>query len=356
MIVKGKVKTDQRYPLVSILIPNYNYETTIAETIESAIHQSYPNLEIIVLDNRSTDDSYQVAKRYRKYGVQVYRTARNLGVHSHNTLLTMACGDYIHVLHSDDMVLPTFIEECVALMEHHPNVGFTVTERTEIDAAGEDLGTALPFYNCSCIIPGDSQQGVLAMASYYVPSETVFRREIMEKAGLYEVNITNFLDWWMLYKCSCISDMGCIHKPLCKYRMWPSSQTNFMTKEMLMPMQGYLQRTSMLETARYFQEESVLRRESEMFLKQADLTLKLGVDVIREGLLETGKKYLELAQAFSPEIAEGKLYRALETYLYDEALCGKENIDAYLEKKNLLGRRDKSYDPPEGYKKYKEEK
>ena len=207
-----------KMPLVSILIPNYNYETTIDECIQSAIAQTYPNCEILVLDNNSTDNSYKRIKKYRKNGVKTWRNKVNIGVISHNKLITLAKGKYVHVLHSDDAIYPTFIEECAQLMENNPNVGIAVTEREEIDGDGNLLEPVPPFYNTSCIIPGMSQKGVLTMASYYVPSQTVYKREILERAGLY--NIACFMDWWMLYSCSCMSDMGCINKILCKYRVW----------------------------------------------------------------------------------------------------------------------------------------
>lgn len=334
----------KKKPLVSILIPNYNYAHTIADTIQSALNQTYPNIEIIVLDNHSTDNSYQVAKRFRKQGVKVYQNKKNLGVRSHNILLQLARGKYVHVLHSDDQVLPTFIEECVSLLECNPNVGFTVTERQEIDAEGKDIPT-IPFYNRSCIIPGASQRCVLLMASYYVPSQTMFQRSILEKVGLYGIDNTTFMDWWLLYKCSCISDMGCIHKPLCRYRIWGGTETNRMVREMTMPAVGFLTRMEMLNWAEKDQDARMLERKEKAILKQADLTLKLGVDAIRDGSNELGRCYLLLAEAFSPEVTKSPLYQAMDEYLQIEDK--RVGIDAFLEEKGLCGKRNTAYEPPE---------
>lgn len=337
-----------KLPLVSILIPNYNYASSIAETIESALAQDYRNTEIIVLDNHSTDDSYQIAVKYRRAGVRVYRTKRNIGVTSHNALIRMARGKYVHILHSDDMVKPSFIRECVELMERNPNVGFTVTEREEIDENGRLRDMAPSFYDRSCIVPAESQKCVILMASYYIPSQTVFRRSVLEQTGGYEVTITNFMDWWLLYKCSCISDMGCINKPLCRYRIWPGSETSYMVKHMIMPLAGFLNRATMLDFAHLEQDERMLEREDAAIAKQADLTLKLGTDVIRDGDLVMGRKYLELAQAYSLEIVESPLYMALDAWLKNNDLQ-KVPIDDYLAERKLAGRRNTSYAPPEDY-------
>lgn len=262
----------------------------------------------------------------------------------------MARGKYVHVLHSDDMVYPTFIEECVKLMENNPNVGFTVTEREEIDGEGNLLEPVPPFYNTSCIIPGISQKGVLTMASYYIPSQTVCKREVVERTGLY--NISLFMDWWMLYACSCLSDMGVINKVLCKYRVWSRNESSYLTRNMLMPILGYFTRQEIFKYARWEKEEAILKRESESMYKQADLTLKLSVNVIREGEADLAKRYLYLALSQSEDIHKSELYKAINEYLKVEKV-ERLDIDEFLEKRGLVGKRTKSYDPPEGYKVYK---
>lgn len=341
-----------KMPLVSILIPNYNYGDTVCETIDSALGQTYNNIEIIILDNGSTDDSWKKIKNYRSKGCYIYRNRKNIGVGSHNQLLSFARGKYVQLLHSDDIIEPTFIEECVRLMEKNPNVGLTFTERIEIDGEGNDLNTATPFYNCSCIIPGENQKTVLIMASYYVPSQTLYRRETIERAGLYTISSNNFMDWHLLYKCCCIADVGCIHKKLCRYRMWGESQTGYMTKEMLMPIRGYIQRYNILVNE--IGNEKVREREKMAKYKQADLTLKLGTDVIRDGDYEKGKRYLELARSFSLDITESPLYIAIDEYLRDKSIHSV-NIKEYLIDKGLAGARVVSYDPPDGYISYLDE-
>jgi len=304
-----------------------------------------------VLDNNSTDNSYERIKKYRKFGVKVWRNKKNMGVISHNKLITMAKGKYVHVLHSDDAVYPTFIEECVRLMENNPNVGFTVTEREEIDENGNLLEPVPPFYNTSCIIPGASQKSVLTMASYYVPSQTVIKREILERVGLYDM--TYFMDWWMLYSCSCISDMGCINKVLCKYRVWSRNDSSYMTRNLLMPVCGFLIRQSFFNFARFENEQAILDRHDAAIYKQADLTLKLSTQAIRAGLLDVGKRYLYLALSQNEDIHKSELYKAIDEYLSMPNVSGYD-IDYFLMRRGLAGKRTQSYDPPQGFKVYKE--
>ena len=91
-------------PLVSILIPCYNSEKWLAETLESALAQTWQNKEIIVVDDGSTDSSLEIAKTFESNKVKVLRqdnrgasAARNLG-------LTNAQGDFIQYLDADDLL------------------------------------------------------------------------------------------------------------------------------------------------------------------------------------------------------------------------------------------------------------
>ena len=96
-------------PLISIVIPNYNYGQFLGEAIESVLNQTYRNIQVIVVDNESTDDSISVASKYldsitlveKKHGG--VSSARNLGI-------TFAKGNYICFLDSDDTWVPEKLE------------------------------------------------------------------------------------------------------------------------------------------------------------------------------------------------------------------------------------------------------
>lgn len=90
--------------LISVIVPMYNVEKYISQCLESLIKQTYKNLEIIVIDDGSTDQSLNIAKRYAKYDnrVKVYSFA-NAGVsEARNRGLRLAKGDYIAFVDSDD--------------------------------------------------------------------------------------------------------------------------------------------------------------------------------------------------------------------------------------------------------------
>lgn len=104
--------------LVTIIIPVYNVEKYLKECIESALNQTYSPIEVIAVDNDSTDDSMQILRGFSDK-IQVY-TAPNIYPQSWEEPVTEAfkhmSGDYFTILGSDDYILPNYIENCVKVM------------------------------------------------------------------------------------------------------------------------------------------------------------------------------------------------------------------------------------------------
>ena len=91
-------------PLVSILIPAYNAQDWLADTIRSAIAQTWPRKEIVVIDDGSTDDTFSVASRFASKDVKVERTANAGASAARNRAYEHAQGDYIQWLDADDLL------------------------------------------------------------------------------------------------------------------------------------------------------------------------------------------------------------------------------------------------------------
>jgi len=120
--------------LVSILIPAYNAEETIASTIESAIAQTWQRKEIIVVDDGSRDRTAEVARRFAAQGVNVVTVANQGAAAARNHALQMSQGDYIQWLDADDLLVPEKIERQLAAL------------REQDDARTLLSGPWAPFY------------------------------------------------------------------------------------------------------------------------------------------------------------------------------------------------------------------
>src|SRR5438105_5266465 len=106
-------------PTLSVLMPNYNYAHFLPEALTAIVSQSYRPMEVIVMDDASTDNSVEVIERFQKdhSNIRLVRNARNMGVvHVLHALYQMASGDYIYATASDDRVLPGFFEQSIDIL------------------------------------------------------------------------------------------------------------------------------------------------------------------------------------------------------------------------------------------------
>jgi glycosyltransferase involved in cell wall biosynthesis len=112
-------------PKVSILIPVYNRPEQIVRAVRSALAQTHQNLEVVVSDNASTDDTWAVVQRLAAEDarVQAHRNASNLGP-TRNWIagLSHCSGEYVKILWSDDFIEPTFVEELLRPIQNQPEV------------------------------------------------------------------------------------------------------------------------------------------------------------------------------------------------------------------------------------------
>lgn len=117
-------------PKVSILIPTYNRENIIVETLTSAINQTYKNIEIVVNDNKSTDNSYEQIKSLAKSNsrIKAYQNKTNLGpVKNWHMCMRRATGKYAKILWSDDLIRSDFIEKTLPWLENQNDTAFVCT-------------------------------------------------------------------------------------------------------------------------------------------------------------------------------------------------------------------------------------
>jgi len=126
-------------PLVSILIPVYNREKYILETIDSAINQSYRNIEVIVVDNCSTDGTWQILNEMASTDdrIKIYQNAENIGpVKNWKKCIEYSNGEYSKILWSDDVIASSFIEKTLPYLRMSGEVGFVFTGTEAFDNYG----------------------------------------------------------------------------------------------------------------------------------------------------------------------------------------------------------------------------
>jgi GT2 family glycosyltransferase len=109
--------------LVSVIILNYNGKDVLEECLRSILNSNYPKMEVIVIDNGSTDESYMIAKKYEPQ-VKLIRSSRNLGYSAGNNLgIRAAKGEYIFLVNNDAIIHPDCICELVKIASSDPRIG-----------------------------------------------------------------------------------------------------------------------------------------------------------------------------------------------------------------------------------------
>ena len=175
-------------PLCTIAIPVYNREELVRGAIESALAHPQQNIEILVIDNCSTDNTYEVAKSYDDPRLSVYRNDRNLGLFGNfNRCLDLATGKYVCILCSDDRHMPGFLEAGVPIMEANPDVGILTSYLHMVDLEGCFLRNEAHHLQ-EGIYSGESAIRMFLMfQSHYAfnifnyPSGCLFRKTVLDQ-------------------------------------------------------------------------------------------------------------------------------------------------------------------------------
>jgi glycosyltransferase involved in cell wall biosynthesis len=205
-------------PLVSVVIPTYNYGRYLAQALDSALAQTYPHVEVIVVDDGSTDDSAAVATKYGS-PVRWYRQ-QNQGVSAaRNRGIQEAKGELVAFLDADDAWHPDKLARQVALLLK-PAVGLVYTGLHYIDAAGDILATDLSGRRGRVLREHALLRGATVLAG---GSTALVRRGCFERAGLFDPDLTTSADWDMWRRIACHYEIEVVREPLVYYRQHPSA-------------------------------------------------------------------------------------------------------------------------------------
>lgn len=174
-------------PLVSAVIPTYNCSKLLPDAIESALNQSYSNIEIIVVDDGSTDDTSKVCERYGN-NIRYIRRANGGTPAARNSGLQLAKGDFVALLDHDDCWLPTKIKSQVQAMLQDEAIGLVHTGGRVID-----LETGITTSEYVAVAETDYHQ-ILSWCSVGCASAMI-RRSVLDQLGGFDEDLHGVDDW-----------------------------------------------------------------------------------------------------------------------------------------------------------------
>lgn len=138
------------HPRVSIGLPVYNGENFIQETLDSLLAQTFPNFELIICDNASTDNTETICQEYstKDKRIRYYRNSKNLGAaKNYNRTFELSTAQYFKWAAHDDLCAPEFLERCVEILDSYPSVILCYPQEHWIDENGNIIKTNSDLLN-----------------------------------------------------------------------------------------------------------------------------------------------------------------------------------------------------------------
>jgi glycosyltransferase involved in cell wall biosynthesis len=201
-------------PLVSVIIPCYNASKFLNETITSILDQTYTNIEIIIVDDGSTDNIAQVIEGF--CSKVIYKRQNNSGVSvARNEGYLISNGEYICFVDADDWLYPETVSEKVNLLQNNSSFGIAYGWVMVADRNLKDTGE---------ILKGKAGKDVIESLLNFespipCPSNVLFRRDTIEKVGLFDPHLSMSADFDMWLRVCLKYETGMINKLSVKYRI-----------------------------------------------------------------------------------------------------------------------------------------
>lgn len=199
--------------LISIIIPTYNREGILGEAIRSILGQSYPNFELIIIDDCSTDSTKELVRSIDDERIRYIRHEENMGPsHARNTGIQVAKGDYIAFQDSDDIWVPDKLMKQLELMESDSILGAVYTGYTKYFNDGTTQ------YNPSKEIDICSKEGYIyasLLNGNTVGTPTLLiKRECIGKVGMFDSHMKAWEDWDFILRVARVYKIGFIDESL----------------------------------------------------------------------------------------------------------------------------------------------
>lgn len=208
-------------PKVSVILPCYNCQPYIKESILSILNQSFQDFELIVIEDGSSDSSLGVVLANTNHKAEIIIHKENKGLsESLNDGLRYATGELIAIQHGDDVSLPQRLERQVQYFEEKNNVYLISSWTKFINEKSEVQQKDSWWLKQIKRIPDDPQviRDKLLEMNFFVHTAVMFRREILNTCGNYDVEMPPSEDYDLWLRVAEKHDLGIVREVLCYYR------------------------------------------------------------------------------------------------------------------------------------------
>jgi len=224
-------------PLVSVLVPCYDYGRYVRTCVESMLQQTARDLEVLVLDDGSTDDSWSVVQSLSALDprVRALQHEANQGhVTTMNDLIHAASGRYVVMLGADDLAASRdVLQSQLTALERNPEAGFAYGDYELMDPEGRPIGRE--HVDAPEFLPARDVFERLLLRNFVPHSGTLVRAECYERLGVNDPRFHYSHDWELWLRLSSRYGAAHIRRPLYRYRMHHNSLRSTAKLELTVP-------------------------------------------------------------------------------------------------------------------------
>lgn len=213
-------------PVVTFIVPCYNLGHVLADCVNSILDQTYTNLEVLIMDDCSPDDTPAVAASFTDPRVHHVRHAQNMGhLRNYNAGIAMARGEYIWLISADDRLRrPYIVERFVETAERNPSAAYVFCPAMKFNENG-DIGIYGSIGDRDCVVPGLRFVERLLDGNIVSAPTGMVRRRTYEKAGDFPLDLPFAGDWFLWGAFAFHGDVAYLAEPMVHYRVHPLNMT-----------------------------------------------------------------------------------------------------------------------------------
>jgi glycosyltransferase involved in cell wall biosynthesis len=245
---------DEKPPLVSVVVPNYNHAAYLEERLLSIFNQRFKDFEVIFLDDASTDNSLVIAEQIaRDHPMRMVVNSQNSGTPfaQWNRGVALARGEFVWIAESDDVAEPDLLGRLVDVLSQHPHAGLAYCRSRRIDGSGhpsilaeENLRWLHPSRWLSDFVANGRNECRLYLSRMNTianASAVVFRKSVFNVVGGTDESFQICGDWHLWYRMLACSDLAFVAAPLNQHRLHPGS-----VRSKTVPARSFIENSRML--------------------------------------------------------------------------------------------------------------
>jgi glycosyltransferase involved in cell wall biosynthesis len=213
-------------PLVSVIIPVYNGEKTIRETIESVLKQTCSDFELLVINDGSQDSTLEVVSSFQDDRLKVFSYPNSGLAASRNRGIDRACGEYISFIDADDLWTPNKLEFQLKALQENDKAAVAYSWTAYINELSQSLNQGSYMK-----VNGDVYAKLLLIDFIASGSNPLIRRQALTEVGGFDESLSTAADWDMWLRLAARYHFACVPSPQILYRMSVNSMSSNVYKQ-----------------------------------------------------------------------------------------------------------------------------